>query len=211
MVESNALSTLLVRLHSDPVEAAEAYRGLQQRLVRFFNLTAASDPQRLVDETIKRLAQRAAEDAATVYADNANDPAIAEGQSPIIHPAATLAFGIARKVLQEDLSRSQPNDQAVRDWIDQTTNAPDPNRERRLAILRSCLSRLSPERRHLLETYYDWSPSNKAEHHLQLAQSLGLNLNALRNRVLRSRVQLESCVRRKQENTSRRSKRGRKP
>jgi hypothetical protein len=206
MVESNALSALLARLHPDPVEAAEAYRDLQQRLVRFFNLTAASDPQQLADETIKRLAQRAAEDAAAVPSDNANDSALSVGQPSIIRSSGALAFGVAREILQEDLSRIQPNDQAVREWIARTTNAPDPNRERRQAILRSCLSRLSPERRRLLETYYGWSPSNKAEHHLQLAQSLGLNLDALRHRVLRSRVQLESCVRRKQENTSRRSK-----
>ena len=212
MVESNALSALLTRLHSDPVEAAEAYRGLQQRLVRFFNLTAASDPQQLADETIKRLAQRAAEDAALVPADNTNDSAVADGQPPMIRSPRTIVFGVAREVLQEDLSRSQPNDQAVREWIAKTTNAPDANRERRQAILKSCLSRLTPERRRLLKTYYDWSPSNKAEHHQQLAQSLGLNLEGLRNRVLRSRVQLESCVRRKQENPSRRSKsKGRKP
>src|ERR1700733_11040991 len=107
MVESNALSALLTLLHSDPVEAAEAYRRLEQRLIRFFSLTAASAPQELADETIKRLAQRATEDAAVVPADNANDPAIVEGQSPIIHSAASLAFGVAREVLQEDLGRSQ--------------------------------------------------------------------------------------------------------
>ena len=212
MVESNALSALLTLLHSDPVEAAEAYRRLEQRLVRFFSLTAASAPQELADETIKRLAQRATEDAAEVPADNANNPAIAEGQPPRIHSAATLVFGVAREVLQEDLGRSQLNDHAVREWLAHSTNASDPNRERRQVILRSCLSHLSSERRHLLETYYAWGANNKAEHHLQLARSLGLNLDALRNRVLRSRAQLESCVRRKQENTSRRSKtRGRKP
>lgn len=212
MVESNALPALLALLHPDPVEAAGAYRHLQQRLVRFFNLAAASDPQQLADEAIRRLAQRAAEDAAAVPSDNANDHAIADGQSPVIRSAGVLAFDVAREVLQEDLSRRQPNDQEVHDWLAQTPNAPDPNRERRQAILRSCLSRLSSERRHLLETYYGWIGNNKAEHHLQLAQSLGLNLDALRNRVIRSRVQLESCVRRKQENTSRRSKtRGRKP
>ena len=210
-MESNSLSSLLALLHHDPVEAATAYRRLQQRLVRFFNLTAASDPQQLADETIKRLAQRAAEDAAAVPVANANDPASAEGGSPMIRSATALVSGVAREVLQGDLSRSQSNDQAVVDWFAQTSKAFDPNRERRQAILRSCLSRLSPERRRLIENYYGWSSSNKAERHLQLARSLDLNLDALHAKVLRSRAQLESCVRRKQENTSRRSKtRGRK-
>ncbi len=199
MVESNALQALLALLHSDPVEAADAYRRLQQRLVRFFNLTAASDPEQLADETIDRLARRAAKDAAGVPADNAS----ADGLSPVVHSPATLAFGTAREVLQEDLGRSQPNDQEVREWFARTTNARDPNRERRQVILRSCLSRLSSERRRLLESYYGWSPSHKGEYHLQLAQSLGLNLDALRNRAFRSRVQLEACVRRKQASTSR--------
>lgn len=206
MVESNALTALLALLHPDPVEAAEAYRHLQQRLVRFFHLTAASEPQQLADETINYLAQLAAEDAAATPTGGAENPAIADGQPPITRSSRALIFDVAREVLREDLERGQPDDQEVRERFARTTNAPDPNRESRQAILRSCLSRLSPERRRLLENYYRWSPGHKAEHHSQLAQSFGLSLETLRHRVLRSRAQLESCVRRRQADTSRRSR-----
>ena len=193
MVESNAIQALLTLLHHDPVEAAETYRRLQQRLVRYFSLTAASDPQQLTDETIARLARRVAEDASG----NEPETVLAEEPQTIGSTLADLAFRTAREVLQEDLNRAQPDDQEVREWFAHTINAPDIKRDRRLATLRSCLSRLSPERRQLLESYYGWRSGRKAEHHLQLAQTLGLSTEALRNRVLRSRVQLESCVRRK--------------
>lgn len=205
-MESSALQALLTLLHPDPVEAADAYRRLQLRLVRFFNLTAASDPQHLADETLGRLARRAVEMMTVVPTDQANDSPFTEDEQPISHSSAALVFSTARQVLQEDLSRSQPNDKQVREWLARTTNAPDTNHEVRQANLQSCLSHFSPERRRLLEKYYGWSPSHKAEHHLQLAQSLGLSLDALRNRVLRSRLQLESCIRRKRADSSRRSR-----
>ncbi len=205
-MESSALQALLTLLHPDPVEAADAYRRLQLRLVRFFNLTAASDPQQLADETIDRLVRRAAEIVTVVPMDHANDSAVTEDQQPINHSSATLVFSIARQVLKEDLSRSQPNDEQVREWLTRTTNAPDSKQAGRQANLQSCLSHFSSERRQLLEKYYGWSSSHKAEHHLKLAQSLGLSLDTLRNRTLRSRLQLESCVRRKRADTSRRSR-----
>jgi hypothetical protein len=209
MVESNTLQALLTLLDPDPVAAAEAYRRLQQRLLRFFHLTAASDPQQLTDKTIDSLARRAAEAAAP--ASEPSDPALTEGPQPIGPSPAALVFSTARQVLQEDQSGSQPDDQDVREWLARTTNAPDPNLPQRQAILQSCLSRLSAERRQMLEKYYGWNKRYKAEHHSQLAQSLGLGLDTLRHRVLRSRVQLESCVRRKQANAPHRSRiKGRK-
>ena len=205
MVESNALSALLALLDPDPVKAADAYRRLHLRLIRFFNLTAASDPQQLADETIKRLAQRAAEDLAAVPDDKADDPAIGEVQPPVVRSQAVLASGVVREVLQEDRSRSRPSDQEVREWFAKTTNARDLNQERRQTILRSCLSKLPPERRRLLEKYYGWNVGHKADYHQNLARSLELNTVALHNRALRSRAQLEACVRGKQRDIPRHS------
>jgi hypothetical protein len=195
MAESDALQALLTFLHSDPVEAAEAYRRLQQRLIRFFGLTASSDPQQLVDETIDRLARRTAEGA--ILVESATDPASSEDEQQNSYSPSALVFSVAHQVLREDMERSRPDDQAVHEWLARTSKVRDTNHERRQTALRSCLSRLAPERRHLLENYYGWRPGHKGEHQSQLAQSLGLSLDALRNKVLRSRVQLESCVRRK--------------
>jgi len=191
-VESSALQALLSQLRPDPVEAAEAYRRLQLRLNRFFNLTAASDPKQLTDRAIERLAQRVAE------APNTGDPAASGEAEPPVHlTLSDLIFQVAREVLTEDLRHAQPDDQAVRDWFIRTTNARDTNREQRQAMLQSCLSRLSPEGRRLLEKYYAWSSNHKARHHQELAQSLGLSLEALHNRTLHARTRLEACIRRK--------------
>ena len=191
-MESSALQALLTQLRPDPVEAAEAYRRLQQRLNRFFNLTAASDPEQLTDRAIERLAQRVAK------ALNTGDPAASGEVGPPVHlTLSDLIFEVVREVLTEDLHRSQPDDQAVRDWFIRTTNARDTNREQRQAMLQSCLSRLSPEGRRLLEKYYAWSSNHKARHHQELAQALGLSLEALHNRTLHSRTRLEACIRRK--------------
>jgi DNA-directed RNA polymerase specialized sigma24 family protein len=54
---------------------------------------------------------------------------------------------------------------------------------------------MPPERRTLLESYYVYSGSEKAKMHKQLAEELGLSINALRNRALRARQELESSLR----------------
>jgi DNA-directed RNA polymerase specialized sigma24 family protein len=185
-VESASLSSLLSLLHDDPEQAGIAYRQLHQRLERFFHLNNTEDPTRLADAAMDRLAKRAAE------ADSATNT---DKDRKITSPYS-FALGIARHLLQEDARRRFRQDEAEREWSN-ASSAPDLNEQQRHEALEDCLSRVPLERRQLLESYYGWKDNRKAEHHRHVAERLGLNLNALRNRVLRARTELETCMERK--------------
>ena len=63
------------------------------------------------------------------------------------------------------------------------------------SALEQCLEKLPRERRILIEKYYAAGASKRARLRQDLADELGLQMNALRNRALRARQQLEACMR----------------
>jgi DNA-directed RNA polymerase specialized sigma24 family protein len=169
------LDPLLHALDPDPEKAGIAYRQIQQRLIRFFRLNSAGDPESLADQALDRLARR-----------------IASQPGEVASPQA-FALGIARHLLQEDTRRTQREARAAAEWT-ALASPHDPRRERLLQAIEDCMSRLRDDQRSLLNAYYQSTGREKIEHH-QLALSLGLNLNALRNRLMRARAQLDKCVR----------------
>jgi DNA-directed RNA polymerase specialized sigma24 family protein len=62
--------------------------------------------------------------------------------------------------------------------------------------LQHCLKRLQPDRRRLIESYYTFGDRKKAEIHQSLAKEIGVTVDALRNRAMRAREDLEECMRR---------------
>ena len=50
------------------------------------------------------------------------------------------------------------------------------------------------DQREILRSYYQWTGRQKIEHHRQLAEKLGLTMNAMRNRLMRARAQLDKCI-----------------
>jgi DNA-directed RNA polymerase specialized sigma24 family protein len=54
---------------------------------------------------------------------------------------------------------------------------------------------MKKEQRDLLLAYYRSTGRAKIEHHRELAAGLGLTVNALRNRLMRARMELDTCVR----------------
>ncbi len=173
------LGPLLQALDPDPDRAALVYRQIQQRLIRFFRLNAAGDPESLADQALDRLAQR-----------------IAAQPGQVASPQA-FALGIARHLLLEDARRQQRDAQAAAEWtaLASPSGHDDPRRELLLQAIEECMSHMREDQRSLLHVYYQATGRQKIEHHQQLARSLGLNLNALRNRLMRARTQLDRCVR----------------
>jgi DNA-directed RNA polymerase specialized sigma24 family protein len=175
-VKSTSLASLLDLLHQDPPQAAIAYHQLHARLARFFSINHTDDPVHLADIAMDRLALRSENPDTTI-------------NSPI-----SFALGIARHLLQENTRHRLRDEEASKTWTTITPLA-DPHQEERRVALDLCLSKLTPERRQLIESYYAWNSKEKVEHHRRIAEHLGLNLNALRNRVLRIRAQVETCLR----------------
>jgi len=177
-VPGPTLDKLLSLLGPDKQSAAIEYRKLHQRLLRFFEWNAVEDPATLADEAIDRLGRKVLE---------------GEGEEKVRNPSA-FALGIARLLLLEEGRRQQQKIEAVRQWEKQTPDF-DPEAEAMDEALQHCLGKMQMERRKLVERYYRFGSNDKAKLHQRFAHELGITVNALRNRALRARHDLEDCMR----------------
>jgi DNA-directed RNA polymerase specialized sigma24 family protein len=179
-VQKETLKVLLNLLHPEEAQAAVEYHNLHQRLTRFFDWNNVQDPTALADEAIDRLAKRAAE----------------SGINDGVHNVSAFALGVARHLLQEEARRQQKLAEISRHWqAMESSRVEEPESEAMDNALRHCLEKMRPERRRLIEAYYSYEHNEKIRTHQQLAEAEGLSLNALRNRALRARQDLEACVR----------------
>lgn len=173
---ADRLELLLRQLAPDPGEAAERYTRLCRRLSAFFSWERCSDADRLTDEVIDRVARR-----------------LADGE--VISNLPSYVLGVARYVASEARAR---RDREARALTELGRREP-PERthdEGALACLDGCLSRLDSERRQQLLTYYSSDLSARIAERKRLAESLDVKPVALRNRMLRLRQRLETCVNR---------------
>jgi DNA-directed RNA polymerase specialized sigma24 family protein len=177
-VHAETFQALLSALHIDEYKAAEEYRRLHERLVRLFTLNRVGDPQALADEAMDRLARRIAEECGRIES-----------------PSAFLS-GIARHLLQEEERRRIRERETVKEWASQLA-AKRGTDEELMQRIEECLNRMKPEQQELLRGYYRETGGEKIEHHRQLAAERGVTLNALRNRLMRARRELDECVRRR--------------
>ncbi len=175
----DTLDKILELLGPDQEAAASEYQRLHQRLCRFFEWNSAEDPAALADEAIDRVAKRVAE---------------GDAGRKVQNPSA-FARGIARLLLLEEARRRQKEMAAIQQWDAQRKESTGTEAEEIDAALQRCLKKMQPERRSLIERYYLYDGSDKAKWHQKLASELGLTINALRNRALRSRQELEECIR----------------
>jgi DNA-directed RNA polymerase specialized sigma24 family protein len=179
-VQDNTFKELLTRLHADEAQAAIEYHRLHQRLARFFDWNNAQDPMALADEAIDRLGRRATE----------------HGMNDGVQNVSAFALGIARHILQEEARRQQKMVEISRHWrAMESARTQEPESSELEEALEDCLATMRPERRRLIEAYYTYAGSEKIKRHQQLAEAEGLSLNALRNRALRARQELEACIR----------------
>lgn len=174
-MDAPTFQTLLLRLDPDHDKAAHEYRRLHQRLVRFFILHPVRDPYVLADEALDRLARR-----------------VVANPDEVIAPAAFL-IGIARHLLQEEERHRIRENQAFQDWASIPRRSTD---EELLRRVEQCVAKMKQDSRELLLAYYRSTGRQKIEHHRELAAKLGVTLNALRNRLMRARRELDDCLHR---------------
>lgn len=171
-LHAEAFERLLAALHPDRDQAAVRYEELRIRLVKIFLWEHALDPEALADDALTRLARRLEED------------------EPIQNIPAFLN-GIARNLLKEEGHRRQK-----RQPLTEVPALPaDAEVEHTHAALERCLATWEPAQRQLILAYYQGDHSSRIQNRQRLAQQLGLESNALRNRALRLRDRLEDCIR----------------
>jgi RNA polymerase sigma factor (sigma-70 family) len=181
-----AFEKLLSWLGPDRERAGQAYERIRCRLVKLFECRGCRDPEELADVTIDRVGRR-----------------IAEGEEIRTSDPAGYFYGVARNVLREAWRRRRLEDQArgvseaMLAWDDPGRAESPPISQRKLDCLERCLEALPPDERELILAYYRRGDRVLVQARRELAERLGLPLNALRVRAHRIRSRLEGCVRRR--------------
>lgn len=166
-LDREAFDRLLATFDADRASASDRYEALRRRLIDVFAWEGGETPEDLADETLDRLARR-----------------LSEGVSVEGPQVERYAFGIARLLLLESARARRTRESAARELV--AREPPDDSPDM-LDVLGKCLEALPEVSRGLIQRYY-------AGEREALARSLGISMNALRNRALRIRQQLHDCV-----------------
>lgn len=174
MLTQEQFDRLLDALDPERAAAGEAYQRLRSSLVKYLRWEGCIRADDWADEVLNRVAQR-----------------LAAGE--VVTRVTAYASGVARLVVKEALRAQarehsaviempappvqEATDESVYEWLDE------------------CLSRLEPDQRELILEYYQGSASDRIRNRQRLANQLGISLNSLRNRALRLREKLETCLR----------------
>lgn len=171
-----ALESLLDLLGPDPEAAARKYEEIRGRLLRIFQWRGCPFPEELVDETMNRVAHKAAGGLEL----RADDP-------------FRYFCGVAQMIFKEVLRENRRKQEAFAE-IRRTGPPPEEEEDPRMDCLRECLEELSPENHELMMEYYSGEGRRRIRKRKALAQRLGIAMNALRIRAYRLRARLESCM-----------------
>ncbi len=168
------LRAFLEWLTSGATNQEGVYESARRRLSMFFAGRSCIDPESLADRTLD-LAMRKLSDI----------PAEA-------NPMAYL-IGIAKNIHRDELRVAQKAE-AFRLAVAAQPQTLESDVENRHTCLEKCLGELPAEERTLVIEYYSESRQAKIDRRKKLADRLGLNLNAMRNRVFRLNQRLAICV-----------------
>jgi RNA polymerase sigma factor (sigma-70 family) len=167
----------------------EKYLEIRRRLVLYFARKHCSGPEDLADETLTRVARRLEEEGGITDS-----------------PPARYCYIVARFVFLEYYRKAELREVSLTDTMVSrqaefnliAVSLPDVAavaQERRLDCLDRCLGALEQEQRVLLLDYYKDEKSEKIAKRRQLAERLGVSVNALSIRACRLREKLHTCVR----------------
>jgi DNA-directed RNA polymerase specialized sigma24 family protein len=166
-----AFNKLLAWLDPDRDKAGEKYSQIQFRLIKIFACKGCSEPEDLADETLDVVIRK----IDWLTENYEGDPAL-------------YFFGVAKKKHLEQLKRKPPPNPPLPE--------PPPPDEIDCAseCLDNCLKRLNAEDRNLVLQYHEESKGAKIRLRKQLAQELGVSINALRIRIFHLHSDLRQCI-----------------
>lgn len=173
-----ALDSLLTWLDPDRETAGAKYEAIRTRLIKIFTCRGCAEAEDLADETINRVISRLAEVADSYE----GDPAL-------------FFYGVAKRVQQEyERTKFKPA-APLPAATAAAAEAPPPDEvEREYECLEKCMQAIPQNQRELVLQYYQEDKRAKINNRRQLAQQLGIAVNALRIRACRIRAGLHQCV-----------------
>jgi RNA polymerase sigma factor (sigma-70 family) len=176
VLTEEAFNLLLSWLASDREIAAKKYEDLRHRLIQIYYNRGCPVAEDLADETFNRVTRR----LPVIIGAYVGAPAA------YIHTTAHNVFLDYLKQRGEPLpdeawQRAQPADDGR-------------DKEELSTCLERCLARMTPPNRELVLAYYQENKQAKIIHRKQLAEQLGMAVNALRIRLCRLRTSLQQCI-----------------
>jgi DNA-directed RNA polymerase specialized sigma24 family protein len=172
---------LLEWLDPDRQRAGEKYESIRRKLIKIFVTRGCTISDELADRTIDRVARRLPH----IQKDYQGNP-------------AHYFYGVARLILLESTRNSRLSTVLPDRLAPPVEHAEEDERD--YEVLLQCLNALAETDRALVIRYYREDKKAKIDHRKQLAQELGLTMNALRIRAYRIRARLK---RRKPEGSER--------
>lgn len=180
-IPPESFNEILAWLNPDRDVAGTIYVQLRQDLTKIFTWNRCPDPDGLTDEVFDRVAKKV-HDVRQTYV---GDPKL-------------YFYGVARNLIKEI-----PKKIKAQMSLQGTEPASDPRRETeqetahmREDCLRSCLQKLSKEKRELIVAYYARDKQAKIDHRTDMARRLGISVETLRVKAFRIRAALEQCLER---------------
>jgi DNA-directed RNA polymerase specialized sigma24 family protein len=180
-LDQSSLRALLDALDPDDSEAGQKYENLRVRLIRFFRWNRCLRAEDLADAALDRLAAK-----------------VRDVSVPIEDPGKYI-IGIARMLMHE-YRASEIRERKMLShfsWLLASLRSPEVAEEEHEDALSRCLETLPRENRNLLERYYSGDTGERIRDRKALAEEMGIEVNALRNRALRLRRQLGLCISRR--------------
>lgn len=171
-MSQESFNKLLRWLDPDREVAAQEYLKIHLRLTKFFlSNRCGDDSGDLAGDTIDRVMQK-----------------LDEGKvpEPYVGEKACYFLGFARNIHHEN-RRPRPQSHSILPPSDSDDAEADD------ACLESCIKMLGHEDQFLAIEYYRFEKA-KSEHHIRLAEQIGLSLAGLRTRIHRIRKLLKPCI-----------------
>jgi DNA-directed RNA polymerase specialized sigma24 family protein len=170
VLTKESFDALLAWLNPERDAAGRKYEEIRLRLIKIFVCRGCYEPEDLADETINRVSKK-----------------LTEIESTYSGEPARYFYGVANKVHLEYIRRKPVP-------IPPTPSRASDDIENEYACLERCIQDLTPNNRVLLLQYYQEEKRAKIDHRKDLADQLGIALNALRIRACRIRASLQQCV-----------------
>jgi|SRR5215213_3762267 len=180
-VPTESFEEILTWLNPDRDVAATMYVQLRHDLAKIFAFRGCTDPEGLTDEVFDRVAKKVHEVRATYIGD------------PRLYFRA-----VANNLVKEYLKRAKNQVSLEEPELPEptTTESDEDDAENMEECLRSCLQKLSADKRKLIVDYYAKEKQAKIDHRSELAQEFGISIETLRVKVYRIRVSLQECIER---------------
>ena len=180
-IPPESFDEILGWLNPDRDVAGSIYVQLRNDLAKIFTWNRCSDPEGLTDEVFDRVAKKVHDLKHTFV----GDPKL-------------FFYGVARNLIKEI-----PKKVKLQVSLQGTEPASNPRNEAEQEIvamredcLRSCLQKLSVDKRELILAYYAKEKQAKIDHRTEMAQRLGISVETLRVKAYRIRGTLEQCIER---------------